>query len=100
MTDKTSAAPNVPDRVIIFYAQVGSLHAFNSMDIPGLNVASDDLLEAYGQLADAVSALVQVESGQKVKYELEGSFADFQRAIDDSHSAELKARLVTQRLAA
>ena len=77
-------ASHVPNPVRIFHRRVGCLHIFTSPDLRGLHVGHSDLEQAFALIPEAVSGLVELETGINATYEPEVPFEHFRlKALDN-----------------
>jgi hypothetical protein len=76
----------VPAMVRIFYRHAGRVHVFTSPDMRGLHVGHSDLRQAFALIPQAVSGLVELETGVEAVYEAEVSFEEFEAQLSNNSS--------------
>lgn len=58
----------IPNEIYVVHQRRDVIHLFTSPDLPGLFIGSSDLKEAFDNVPDAVSGLVEIMSGLGVEY--------------------------------
>jgi hypothetical protein len=76
-----NTALHAPNPVRIFHRRAGCLHIFTSPDLRGLHVGHSDLEQAFALIPEAVSGLVELESGIDAIYEPEAPFEQFKLKV-------------------
>jgi hypothetical protein len=84
-----NTALHAPNPVRIFHRRAGCLHIFTSPELRGLHVGHSDLEQAFALIPEAVSGLVELETGIDAVYEPEAPFEQFRVKVSDDGELDL-----------
>ncbi len=80
----TRATVCPPETVQVLYKRAGQTHVFTSPDLNGLHIGNSDLEAAFKLIVDAISALVEADTGATTAYKFDMSFEEFETSIRPS----------------
>jgi hypothetical protein len=88
----------VPSTVRIFHRRAGCVHIFTSPELRGLHVGHSDLEQAFALIPEAVSGLVELETGIDATYEPEAPFEQFRLKVSDDGEVDLASPVLLMKV--
>ena len=88
----------VPSTVRIFHRRAGHVHIFTSPELRGLHVGHSDLEQAFALIPEAVSGLVELETGIDAIYEPEAPFEQFRLKVSDDGELDLASPVLPMKV--
>jgi hypothetical protein len=90
----------VPSTVRIFHRRAGHVHIFTSPELRGLHVGHSDLEQAFALIPEAVSGLVELETGIEATYEPEAPYEQFRLKVSDDGELDLASPVLLMKVGA
>src|SRR3954463_11644000 len=91
-------ALHAPNPVRIFHRRAGCVHIFTSPELRGLHVGHSDLKQAFTLIPEAVSGLVELETGIDATYEPGAPFEQFRLKVSDDGEVDLASPVLLMKV--